>query len=439
MTQVSGYGFNPWAPPDPGPGSPTTAAGHPVVQGPDFIAPASAPLAGPATPAWSPPPAATAFPPPAAAPVVPPPPQHKRRRHLIIGLVSGVVVLALLAGFVGVPAYHRYQAYAAARDDFDVAAAQFTAAAHDLDTAITRAQTYVQTTDRTTLADPGLVTTLIDATAAARRIPTDVPPRAAATEAIRAQIDDLHSRLADVQEATATLTRLTDAIDESKQLLPARTGSIAAATPNQTVAVLLTDRTGLEQLVTITIGSWVRAADPTVVATAWSGVGGTSANPLADGYYGYGNAERYFDHTSAAVVFGTIRVTNLTTSRPASDFNGGDSSIFLSLNHDSSRFDAGNPGFLGDGFIQCRYYGNRGNVCDTGGQATAFTKPLIDPYMETNHWGPVPFAIAVGDVFTSDHPTGDPSFAGLYFHVSGASSAVAVGAAHASFTTPTAW
>jgi hypothetical protein len=257
----------------------------------------------------------------------------------------------------------------------------------------------------------------------------DIPEMAVDLAAIEKQTGNLNNEIKRLQAAYDELDQAINAVRDSQQVLVDKISAEKEAKLNEAVSaksthsVVLTDSDGNKQKVTLAIGSWIKSTETELLKRAWNNVGGNGDMPLAAGSYSAGpySGSAQFIGDNAAFAFGTVTVENLTLDFPASNFGNGNSQVNLSLqipfNGLFSNFR--DPEYEGFGIsVQARQYsdGSGGTKIEKN---TMYGNPLVRPKMESNKWGPTPFAVGVDKVFTPNHPEGNPKFDEIWFFLSG--------------------
>lgn len=159
------------------------------------------------------------------------------------------------------------------------------------------------------------------------------------------------------------------------------------------------DRSGVRQRITFKSTSWMLGSDTAKLNAAWKSVGGEGDFPITDESL---NGAKL---ANSVVLVGTVEYENLTPGFSTEDTFGG--SLFggkLSVTlKDGAK---GADGTALD-------YSNRTSVFQTSNNGITFpdqTGHFPDPNMgDKTHWGPVPFAYALGDYKTPRYPDGDPT------------------------------
>lgn len=251
------------------------------------------------------------------------------------------------------------------------------------------AQAVLDGTDPNDLANPKVLEDLRKEIEASTGLEASIPEMAADADEVARQIDDLRKQYYRLKGQYDDLQAAIDAIEASRQRV---------AEANKNYSYTAVDGNGNTQKVTINIGVWIKGSEQDRLQTAWESFKGTDQIPLS--------GDTGFTPNDAAYVVGSVTIENLTPDFDASNFGGGNSSVYLSLYKQGSRSLDSDLGRV----VAVVQYGNEQQACDVNGGG-----PLIRADMQSNKWGPVPFVIGVDTVFSPKYPDGNPALASALF------------------------
>lgn len=326
------------------------------------------------------------------------------RKKLVLILAGLLAVLVLLTTAIMVVVIVPQQQLSDARADFTSALSDLVSAQESVQQETAQANELLANTSPASVADPSTLDALKGAIDRLLQLDTTVPVRRETTVDLRAQIDELDQRIANLDELSRELRDRSDAVSSSAHDL-----KVQAVTSRETHSITVTDGNGNSQRITVSIGSWVKGSDPALLDEAWAIVGGQGAMPITDG--------SGFTASDGAFVFGTVSIENLTPDFPAANFSNGNSWVYLSplIRFDGFFTNWHGPEFEGLGTtMQARHYSS-GAESD----AVSGSNPLIRAAMDGNRWGAAPFVIGLDTVFTPKYPEGNPKLDEIVFSLKG--------------------
>jgi hypothetical protein len=204
----------------------------------------------------------------------------------------------------------------------------------------------------------------------------------------------------EVQKAEAEAKKKEEEKKAAEQAAQAKIN--AATTIGHTFDVTYTDKNGYKMKATIKMGDWIKGSETAMLQKAWTNAGGKDSMPLTEGTYyaidGYGLKWTMIDSSAAAYVFGSVSFTYITTNYPITSFSGGSFELSASV----EGIDATCK--LGYVLSATQYSSTIESDTGSGGR---IAKPHLSEFT-SNRWGPVPFAIAIDNVFNPNYPNGDP-------------------------------
>jgi hypothetical protein len=179
----------------------------------------------------------------------------------------------------------------------------------------------------------------------------------------------------------------------------------AAISPNNSLTAILIDSNGYQIQVSVKMGNWIKGSETSQLQNAWGKVGGTGDIPIKTGSEfkegEYGGLHTLNDADFAAYVFGTISIANKTTDYPAKNFGNGMVILYLDIELDKSL-----PTSQLCMFSAVQY----GSTTKTNWEyGKAHHSVSFTPDIQSNAWGPAPFAIAIDNAFTPEYPGGNPA------------------------------
>lgn len=285
--------------------------------------------------------------------------------------------------------------------DFNTAVSNISNKQEDIASKIKDSETLLSQTSSSDVAEANVLTDLQSAIDTAKNYSVDIPQISAKTSDIKKQTQDLANLLATLQSQYDDLTKNYSAVGSSVQKKIQ-----AAVSEKHTYSYVRQDKNGYKQKVTITIGNWIKGSDTKLLQQAWKNFGGEGDYPVINSYqsnvYTSGPA---VDYATSIVIFGTVKVENLSTEFSANKYNNGNSNIAFNIaglnKSNSSLYDP----------VQVIAYESETKKQSNWGYGSIF----ITPKIEKNSWGPVKFYICVQNVFTPNYPDGDPAIDGVYF------------------------
>jgi hypothetical protein len=286
----------------------------------------------------------------------------------------------------------------------------------DLEDRVLEAEDLLATTNVEELLDPQTLDSLGAKVEEARALSSTVTGIIATEDS-----EQLTKLRDDLQASIDSLVAASKEVDASKQALidKAEEERLAAldaiVTPSHTYTLLLTDTNGYQVEATIRLGDWIRGSETDTLQAAWAKVGGQGDMPLTAGKYSagsYGGGYNLLDTDAAAYVFGTVSFANRTEGFSMENFAGGYLHLYSSPRTAKSRSTAD----LGMPAIAVTQYGStlRSDATEVWGNSSL---SLVQPDFQGDSWGPVPFVIALDNVFTPNYPEGDPQLDDIYFNV----------------------
>jgi len=169
------------------------------------------------------------------------------------------------------------------------------------------------------------------------------------------------------------------------------------------------DSNGYKLRTTVRIGGWIKGSDTDKLQQAWKSVGGRNAMPLTSGRRDGGGITFNFSQESAAYIFGTVSFANMTPEFPASNFGNGLVMFTLAprvYNGQTLTF-GGWVNYVAPAFGTSVFMVEYSNKTD-------YIRVRAD--MQSNNWGPVPFVLAIDNVFNPNYPNGNPELDQVTLH-----------------------
>lgn len=165
------------------------------------------------------------------------------------------------------------------------------------------------------------------------------------------------------------------------------------------------DRSGVKQRITFKSTSWMLGSDTAKLNAAWKSVGGEGAFPITDESL---NGAKL---ANSVVLVGTVEYENLTPGFSTEDTFGG--SLFGGFLSVTLKDGAKGANGTALGYSNGPEASAQTSVFQTSNNGITFpdqTGYFPDPNMgDKTHWGPAPFAYALGNYKTPRYPDGDPT------------------------------
>lgn len=179
----------------------------------------------------------------------------------------------------------------------------------------------------------------------------------------------------------------------------------------------VTDSNGYRMKLTFRVGKWIKGSDTSALEAAWESVGGDGGVPLVStvSSEGWGT----YNAVGNAIVFGTVEVQNLSTEYPVSGFGNGNHAIKFEPNAHLYDRNADYGTVIAKIGPMAIATGVSSGLIESGfprfSAENKFT--LVNPSMNTDTWGPVPFAVGIDRVFSPKYPKGNPMLKKVEFTV----------------------
>lgn len=218
-------------------------------------------------------------------------------------------------------------------------------------------------------------------------------------------VDDSASTTQESQHYTGVMVEEEELVPESDYPLAAVSGvEEAEVSKNENANVSISEYTraftsdnGYEIVATIRISDqWIRSTDSALMQGTWEALGGVGTAPNCGDISKGG--EVYEDNS--VLVYGSLSFENVTKNFDITE--GSAQSIIYQLGLDATQDVTYTSG---DGIKM--YYSDGAKILRNMEE--------FFPLMESNYWGPVPFACCVTRVFTPNYPEGDPVLDAIVF------------------------
>jgi len=311
-------------------------------------------------------------------------------------IIAVVLVLAVALGLSGCAKQDKQNAI----DAFNTAKEKVTQQNSTLKSTFSAAEDTLKNTSKDSVLDASTLASLQQTLSSTSTETGAIPEIAADTAAIKKQTDELNKSYADLQTRISQLNTAVQSVNDSKQALAdkkqqeAEAKQAEAASLNNVKTLSWEDDNGYKFLATARISSWVKASDSNLVNQAGKQAGwNVDAQSLMDdvNYYltaGYGSPQAQV--SGSIIAFGTLTFQNVTPEFHISSSNALSPGLPVIFPVQSSTGSS----------VEILYYissSNSVNIYPFDGNSAQ---------MDTDTYGPIPFAVVIYNYFTPKTPNG---------------------------------